>query len=89
MYSIRNRRPAYHRSTRSVPSISMSGKTPIAKDSFQPEAGATNVTSPTKQESDIRQLKRMLERLIRQVEELDRKVENIQEKEELPSASNW
>lgn len=67
----------------------MSGKTPIAEESFRPETGATNVAGPAEQESDIRQLKRMLERLIRQVEELDRKVENIQEKEELPSASNW
>lgn len=89
MHSNRDRRPAYHRSTRSVPSISMSGKTPIAEESFRSEAGATNMAGLAEQESDIGQLKRMLERLNKQVEELGRKVESMHEKEEIPSASNW
>lgn len=67
----------------------MSGKTPIAEVSFRPEAGATTMAGPAEQESDIGQLKRMLERLSKQVEELGRKVENMQEKEELPTASSW
>lgn len=67
----------------------MIGKTPVAEQPFRPEAGETNMAGPAERESDIRQLKRMLERLSKQVDEFGRKVENMQEKKELPSASNW
>lgn len=60
----------------------MSGKTIIAEESFQPDAGPTNMAGPAERESDIGQLKTMLERLSQQVEELVRKIENMQ------SASN-
>lgn len=60
----------------------MSAKTPVAEESGRPEAGATSVPSLSERESDIGQLKRMLERLSKQVEELGRKVVNAPEKEE-------
>lgn len=39
------------------------------------------MTSPVERESDLGQLKRMLERLTKQVEELGRKLEHAREKE--------
>lgn len=39
------------------------------------------MTGPAERESDLEQLKRMIERLSKQVEELGRKVENAQGKE--------
>lgn len=59
----------------------MSAKTPAAEEAFRPEAGAPSLTGPAERESDLEQLKGMLERLSKQVEELGRKVENAQEKE--------
>lgn len=59
----------------------MNAKTPVAEEAFRPEAGAPSMTSPVERESDLGQLKRMLERLTKQVEELGRKLEHAREKE--------
>lgn len=59
----------------------MSAKTLAAEEAFRPEAGAPSMTGPAERESDLAQLKRMIERLSKQVEELGRKLENAQEKE--------
>lgn len=59
----------------------MSAKTPLAEGALRPETGVPSMTGPAERESDLGQLKKMLERLSKQVEELGRKIENAQEKE--------